>query len=113
MITPQPTTLNDLVEKVREIDKNWQIYGQGQTGAPRRSFTRRGRGIAEITTESPNSIVEVAANQTRGRGRGRGSNFPRRGRLSPEERSRLITNILGRYCGAAGHRAKVCIKPPN
>src|ERR1700741_5369720 len=53
MITPQPTTLNDLVEKVREIDKNWQIYGQGQPRATRRSFPCRGRG--------------------------RGSNFPRRG----------------------------------
>ena len=38
MITPQPTTLNNLVEKVWEIDKNWQIYGQGQPGATRRSF---------------------------------------------------------------------------
>ena len=63
MITPQPTTLNDLVEKVREIDKNWQIYGQGQTGATRRSFPRRGRGIAEITIESPSPTVEVATSQ--------------------------------------------------
>ena len=25
-ITPQPTTLNVLVEKARDLDRNWQIY---------------------------------------------------------------------------------------
>jgi len=31
MLFPQPTTLDNLVEKVREFDHNWQIFG-GSSG---------------------------------------------------------------------------------
>jgi len=34
-LSPQPITLDDLVEKVREFDRNWQIYGE-PTGNPTR-----------------------------------------------------------------------------
>jgi len=32
-LSPQPTTLNELVEKTWEFDRNWQIFG-GSTGNP-------------------------------------------------------------------------------
>lgn len=111
-ITPQPTTLDDLVAKVREIDKNWQIYGQGQN-RPRGSFPRRGRGIAELSIGSEDATINVATSTTRGRGRGRGSTFRKRGRLSPEERATRIAKNLCLYCGEGGHKAAECTKPPN
>jgi hypothetical protein len=113
-ITPQPTTLADLVDKVREIDKNWQIYGQSRPS--RGTFSaRRGRNanIQELSIGQDESTVDVATNTTRGRGRGRGFNRRGRGRLTPEERALRLRQNLCLYCGESGHRASECTKPPN
>jgi len=71
-LSPQPTTLDDLVEKARDFERNWQIFG-GSTGLSRGRGSSRGNWhsnqnprIQEIKDED---TIEVAATQQR-RGRG-------------------------------------------
>jgi len=64
-LSPQPTTLDDLVEKVQEFDHNWQIFG-GSTGNP-----TRGQGPSQgnwrrnqnpcIQEIKDNTEIEIAA----------------------------------------------------
>jgi hypothetical protein len=78
-ITPQPTTLAALVDKARDLDRNWHLYGSAQTSfrgsqGPRRNPNAR---IQEVDAgEAPNA--EINATQTKGK-------FQRRGRLTPGE----------------------------
>ncbi len=103
-LSPQPTTLDDLVEKVREFDRNWQIYGEpnptrGQ--GPSRGNWRSNRNprIQEIKDEAE---IEIAATHPQ-RGKTR-----KRGKLTPQERKRRMDNNLCLYCGTAGHIAAKC-----
>jgi len=105
-LSPQPTTLDDLVEKAREFDKNWQIFGR-PSGAPTRgwgSFRGKSRGnqnprIQEIKEEEE-ARIEIAATQSR---RGR-----KRGKLTEQERKNRRTNNLCMYCGKPRHIAVNC-----
>jgi len=105
-LSPQPTTLDALVEKAWEFERNWQIFG-GSAG------TSRGRGssqgnwrsnqhprIQEIKEEE--DTIEVAATQQcRGRGQ-------KRGKLTQQERQRRMANQLCLYCGKPEHIASRC-----
>jgi len=73
MLSPQPTTLDALVEKAREFEKNWQIFG-GSIGTSRGRGSSRGNWrnnqnprIQEIKEED---TIEVATTQQQRRGRG-------------------------------------------
>jgi len=107
-LSPQPTTLDALVEKAREFDKNWQIFGR-PSGAPTRGrgFSRgnwcgnQNPRIQEIKEEEETKI-EIAATQPR-RGSGK-----KRGKLTEQERKHRRTNNLCMYCGKPGHIAVNC-----
>ena len=61
-ITPQPTTLATLVDKARDLDRNWHLYGSAQTffhgsQGPRRNPSAR---IWEVDTgEAPNAEINA------------------------------------------------------
>ena len=66
-ISPQPTTLNVLVKKARDLDRNWCIYAAPLSDCldrtPRRNSNAR---VCEISgEEAPN--VEINATQNRGK----------------------------------------------
>src|SRR5437588_10691015 len=85
-IMPQPTILAALVEKARDLDRNWRLYGSAQTSfhgsqGPRRNPNAQ---IREIDTgEAPNAEINVT--QTKGK-------FQRKGRLTPRERKHRMDN---------------------
>jgi hypothetical protein len=99
LLVPQPTTLQGLVDKAREFDKNWHIFANpsNSTRNPRRGNNAR---VHEVTsTESPNAEI----NATQGR-----PLFKKQGRLTPGEREHYIKNNLCLYCGKPGHWAIEC-----
>jgi len=105
-LSPQPTTLDDLVEKVQEFDCNWQIYGES-TGYPTRGqgpsqgnwCGNRNPRIQEIKDDAE---IEIATTHPR-----HGST-KKRGKITPQERKRRMDNNLCLYCGMAGHIAAKC-----
>jgi len=106
MLSPQPTTLDALVEKAWEFDKNWQIFGHPSGMSSRGQGSSRGnwRGnqnpqIQEIKEDTK---IEITATQSK-RGTSR-----RRGKLTEVERNRRRANNLCLYCGTAGHIAINC-----
>jgi hypothetical protein len=106
-ITPQPTTLAALVDKARDLDRNWRLYGNAQNSFCRSQGPRRNQNarIQELDTgEAPNA--EINATQTKGK-------FQRRGRLTPGEQKHHMDNNLCLYCGKPGHKAIECKAPPN
>jgi len=67
MLSPQPTTLDVLVEKAQEFDHNWQIFG-GSTGTStcrRGSFRGSWRSIQHprIQEIKDDSAIEIAVTQ--------------------------------------------------
>ena len=103
MLSPQPTTLDDLVAKTRELDNNYQMFG----GIADRTTGRRSTRIREVNTGESVPSTSINAAQ-----RGRGGT-PRRGRLTFEERKHRMDNNLCLYCGKPGHKAIECRAPPN
>ena len=106
-ISPQPTTLDALVEKARDLDRNWRIYtaplSDRSDRTPHRNSNARVREISG--EEAPNA--EINATQNRGK-------FQRKkGQLTPTERKHRMDNNLCLYCGKPGHRAIACTEPPN
>src|SRR6266581_1474818 len=105
-LSPQPNTLDDLVEKVQEFDRNWQIYGE-PTGHPTRGQgpsrgnwrSNRNPHIQEIKDDAE---IKIAATHPQ-----RGSTR-KRGKLTPQEQKRRMDNNLCLYCGTAGHIAAKC-----
>jgi hypothetical protein len=106
-IMPQPTTLAALVDKARDLDQNWCLYGSAQTSfhgsqGPRHNPNAR---IWEVDAgEAPNA--EINATQNEGK-------FQCRGRLTPGEQKHRMDNNLCLYCGKPGHKAIECKAPPN
>jgi len=104
-LSPQPTTLDALVEKAREFERNWQIFG-GSAGTSRGRGSSRGNWcsnqhprIQEIKEEDS---IEVATTQQR---RGRGQ---KQGKLTQQERQRRMANQLCLYCAKPGHITSSC-----
>ena len=105
-ITPQPTTLDALVEKARDLDRNWQIYAASLSDCSEQTPCCNSNAcIHKISgEEAPNA--EINATQNRGK-------FWRKGRLTPAECKHRIDNNLCLYCRKPGHRAIACTEPPN
>jgi hypothetical protein len=104
-LSPQPDTLALLVEKARELDRNWRMFAPVRTGPPlRRPQNPR---IREIASETP--TAEISATQ----GRRSPSNASRRKKLTPEEYKRRRDLNLCLYCGKEGHQAATCTARPN
>jgi len=104
MLSPQPDTLDSLVEKVREFDCNWQIYGEpnptrGQ--GPSRGNWRSNRNprIQEIKDDTK---IEIATTHPRC------GTSKKQGKLTPQERKHQMDSNLCLYCGTAGHIAAKC-----
>jgi len=104
-LSPQPTTLDTLIEKAWEFDSNWQIFGQpsGTSTRGQGSFQGNWRGnkprIQEIKEEAK---IEIAATQSC-------CGTPKkRGKLTLQERQRRRANNLCLYCGTARHIAVNC-----
>src|SRR6266704_2439732 len=103
-LSPQPDTLDGLVAKVREFDRNWQIYGEpnptrGQGPSRGNWHNNRTPRIQEIKDDTE---IEIAATYPR-----RGTT-KKRGKLTPQERKRRMDSNLCLYCGTAGHIAAKC-----
>ena len=106
-ISPQPTTLDTLVKKARDLDRNWRIYATPLSDRSEHTPCRNSNArVREISgEEAPNT--EINATQNRGK-------FQRKkGRLTPAERKHRMDNNLCLYCGKPGHRAIACTEPPN
>jgi hypothetical protein len=100
-LSPQPTTLEELVTQARNLDNNWRMF------APTRSNPRGNTRIREVTTTSTEKSTDIAATQTRR------TPFKKRGKLTPEERQHRVDNNLCLYCGKGGHVASDCKAAPN
>ena len=92
-VSPQPTTLNDLVEKAREFDRIWWLYSNpaftGSTSRPQGGFKSRA-----ATTEEDGTQVNAFTQKFE--------------KLSKEEKNRHFKNKLCLYCGRPGHMAREC-----
>jgi len=104
-LSPQPTTLDTLVEKAWEFERNWQIFG-GSSGTSRGCGSSRGNWCSNqnprIQEIKDNDAIEIATTQPR---RTRGQ---KRGKLTQQERQRRMANQLCLYCGKPGHIASSC-----
>jgi len=105
-LSPQPATLDELVEKAREFDRNWQIFG-GSTGNPTRGQgpsrgNWRGNRNPRIQEIKDDTEIEIAATYPRC------GSTKKRGKLTQQERQRRMANNLCLYCGTAGHIAAKC-----
>ena len=87
-ISPQPMTLDDLVEKAREFDRVWRLYSNpaftGSTSKPQGGFKNRA-----ATTEEDGAQVNAFTQKFE--------------KLSKEEKDRCFKNKLCLYCGKPGH----------
>jgi len=107
MLSPQPTMLDTLVEKVQEFDSNWKIFGQPSGTSTRGHGSSRGNWhnnrnpcIQEIKEETE---IEIATTQSK-----RGA--PKKwGKLTLQERQHCRANNLCLYCGAPRHIAINCL----
>jgi len=105
-LSPQPATLTELVDKTREFDRNWQIYGGSAGSSTRGQGPSRGNWhgnrnprIQEIKDDTE---IEIATTHPR-----RGST-KKRGKLTQQERQRRMANNLCLYCAQPGHMAAKC-----
>jgi hypothetical protein len=98
-LSPQPTTLANLVQKAREFDRVYQLYNSP-------AFTQRQPGIRTrgSTTEDAPQINYSGTPQTPSQ---------QRGPLSKEERERHFKEKLCLYCGKPNHIAKNCRQKQN
>jgi len=103
-LSPQPTTLDTLVEKAQEFDCNWEIFGRPARNPTqgRGSSQRNWRGNPRIQEIKEETEIEIAATQSR-------CGTPKKwGKLTPQERQCRQTHNLCLYCGTAGHIAANC-----
>jgi Zinc knuckle len=101
MHDPQPTTMVDLVEKARSLDRSYQIWGSSTrgTGAQRRSWNTRGM-TANESGETQINLYEAGDRRPQSSTWGK--------RLTKEEKDRRFKASLCFFCGKPGHRVKDC-----
>ena len=101
-ILPQPTTLDTLVEKARDLDRNWRIYAAPLSDrSDRTPCCNSNARVHEISgEEAPNAEINATQNREK---------FQKKGRLTPAERKHRMDNNLCLYCGKPGHRAIACM----
>jgi hypothetical protein len=95
-VSPQPTTLEALVDKAREFDRVWRLYSNpaftGGGGKPRDTRNRalqadeEGAQVNATTATRPSKM----------------------GKLTKEEKDRRYKEKLCFYCGKPNHTAKEC-----
>ena len=90
-ISPQPNTLEALVEKAREFDRVWNLYH-----SPTFSQDKRTPAPATTAEEAPHINLSSTHQLTQ------------RGYISKEERRRRIQEKLCFYCGEPNHLAYEC-----
>ena len=90
-VPPQPTTLDDLVEKAREFDRIWRLYSNPAfTG----STSRQGGFKSRAATTEDDTQVNAFTQKFE--------------KLSKEEKNRCFKNKLCLYCGKPGHMSREC-----
>jgi hypothetical protein len=99
-ITPQPTTMKDLVDKTREFDRIWRLYGKDTSTT--RTDTRSRRTRAVTTAEEGSSTQINYANLEAAEGK-----------ISKAEKDRRYKEKLCFYCGKPGHTARECRMKKN
>jgi retrotransposon gag protein/zinc knuckle protein len=92
-VSPQLTTMAALVEKAREFDRLWRVYGKNTT----RNDTRSRRTRAVTTAEEGSSTQINYANLEAAEGK-----------LTKAEKDRRYKEKLCFYCGKSGHMAREC-----
>jgi len=105
MLSPQPTTLDTLVEKAQEFDHNWQIFG-GSTGTSTRGHGSSwgnwcGNQNPCIQKIKDDTEIEIATTQS-------WCGSKKWGKLALQEWQCHRANNLCLYCGTAGHIATNC-----
>jgi len=64
MLSPQPTTLDDLVEKAQKFDQNWQIFGRPSGTPSRGQGSSKGNWYGNLRIqEIKEAEIEIAATQ--------------------------------------------------
>ena len=102
-LSPQPTTLNGLVEKAWDIDRNWRMFA-----SPMKQGTfRPGQRHPNVRALEENPNTEINAFQ------GKCTFSKKWGKLTPAERKHRMDNNLCLYCRKPGHKASECTAPPN
>ena len=101
MHDPQPTTMTDLVEKARSLDRSYQIWGPTTrgTGAQLRGWNARGT-TADESGETQINLYEAGDRRPQSSTRGK--------RLMREEKNHHFNANLCFFCGKPGHRVKDC-----
>jgi len=105
-LSPQPTTLDTLVEKAQEFDQNWQIFGRPVGTSTRGCGSFQGNWkrnqnpcIQEIKEETK---IEIAMTQPHH------GTSKKQGKLTDQEQRCRRANNLCLYCGTARHIAVNC-----
>ena len=98
-ITPQPTTLEGLADKVREFDRIWRLYNN-----PAFTNSNRSRGPSNrALTTADEELTQVYATAFHGASKPQVG-----GKLSKEEKDHHFKEKLCFYCGRPNHTAKEC-----
>jgi len=102
-LSPQPATLEELVTKARELDRNWRMFA----GPLKQNNFKTGQRRSNVRAleETPDTEINVF--------QGKRTSSKKRGRLTPAERKHRMDNNLCLYCGKPGHKAQDCTAPPN
>ena len=93
-VSPQPTTLDDLVDRAREFDRVWRLYNNPAFTGGSGSSQRGPRNRAMITEDDGTHVNAVTPQKFE--------------KLSKEEKDRRFKNKLCLYCGKPGHMARDC-----
>jgi hypothetical protein len=96
-LSPQPTTLADLVEKARDFDRSWRLF-QGPAFQGQRGRSLKARAT---TTQDDTQINLFTGDEPT-------LNRAPRGPLSKAEQEKRFKENHCFYCGKVGHRATNC-----
>jgi len=101
--SPQPVTLAELVQRARDLDRNWRMYAKplGNQGNQRQGHNPH---VRELSAENSDAVINATQGQRR-------PPFKKRGKLTPEQRQYRFDNNLCMYCGKQGHKAIDCKAP--
>jgi hypothetical protein len=100
-VTPQPNTLDGLVDKAREFDRVWRLFSNPAfTGNSGRTQGPRNRAM--IADEDGTHVNATTTTRP-----------PMMGKLTKEEKDRRYKEKLCFYCGKPNHTAKDCRMKTN
>jgi hypothetical protein len=99
-VSPALTTLDDLVDKTRLFDQQWQLWHN--THSPSTNRRSPGARVCGATTNDPSINLADTNNPS-----------PKRGKLSKEEHEHHFKAGHCLYCDKKGHYAKECCARPQ